>query len=382
MHAVETLIVGAGVTGTAIAHALAPDHDVLVVDSGQIAGGTTSRASGLISTPASYPASPEMGAYAVDFFRDLDGTGTFTYTERPKLNLLKTSADAEAYEALVDDLPGTIYTADEIAEQYDGMVDLSAFYGAVEYHGTGTIDAIDYTRTLKMEAEREGARFLTDTRVEEITVRDGVVSGVETEYGTIEADTVVSAVGNQTRALCADHIEVPIRSVRWEAIELRPSGTVDVEAYPMGSDPTIESYWRPINRGHLLVGGNATLATDSDAEKRGASQEFRDRVTDYIGDVLPAFSDADIVSTECCSTPDAASPDTLPIIDAPEEAPDGLVIATGFQRGGVLTSPCTGRIARSLVTGEACPLPQEPFSLSRFDDRSASFELQSIYAMN
>ena len=323
-----------------------------------------------------------MGEYAVEFFRTLDGSGTFTYTERPKLNLLGTAADAGEYESLVDDLPATIYTADEVAERYDGKVDLSAFYGAVDYLGTGTIDAIDYTRTLKMEAEQEGARFLTDTRVEKITTQDGEVTGVETEYGPIEAETVVSAVGNQTRALCTGHVEVPVRPVRWEAVELRPSENVDVESYPMGSDPTIESYWRPINRGHLLVGGNATPAAEPDAAKRGASEEFQNRITDYIGEILPAFSDAEIVSTECCSTPDAASPDTLPIIDAPESAPDGLIVATGFQRGGVLTSPCTARIVRSLQTGEECPVPLEPFRLSRFDDRSASFELESIYARN
>lgn len=382
MEPVDTLIVGAGVTGTAIAHALAPDQDVLVVDAGQVAGGTTSRASGLISTPASYPKYPELGRYAIEFFRELDGTGAFTFTERPKLNLLETADNASYYRDLVPDLPARVFTADEIADRYDGDVDLSAFYGAVEYEGTGTIDAIDYTRTLKMEAEREGARFLTDTRVDRITADSGHVTGVETEYGKIKADSVVSAVGRETRSLCREHVEVPIREVRWEAVELRPTTDVDVERLPMGSDPTIESYWRPINRGNLLVGGNATAVDEPATEKRGASEEFQQRVLEYIPEVLPGFADAEIVSSECCSTPDAASPDTLPIVDAPPDAPSGLVVATGFQRGGVLTSPCTGRIARSLVTGEECPLPMKPFRLSRFENRSSDFELQSIYAID
>jgi len=35
-ESVDVAIVGAGVTGVACAHGLAPDHDVLVIDAGQV----------------------------------------------------------------------------------------------------------------------------------------------------------------------------------------------------------------------------------------------------------------------------------------------------------------------------------------------------------
>lgn len=75
----------------------------------------------------------------------------------------------------------------------------------------------------------------------------------------------------------------------------------------------------------------------------------------------------------------AATPDAMPIIDAPDDAADGIVVATGFQRGGVLTSPCTRAMVRSLVTSKSSPVPLEPFALSRFESRTSDFELPSIY---
>jgi glycine/D-amino acid oxidase-like deaminating enzyme len=147
----------------------------------------------------------------------------------------------------------------------------------------------------------------------------------------------------------------------------------------MGSDPHSETYWRPIHVDHVLVGGNPTAAEAPRDAKRGVSDAFLDRVRRRIPSLLPALRDATVVKGECCPTPDAATPDAMPIVDAPDDVPDGIVVATGFQRGGVLTSPCTRAIVRSLVTGEPSEIPHEPFALSRFDSRTSDFDPPSIY---
>lgn len=375
---VDVVIVGAGVTGTACAHGLAADHDVLVLDKGQVGSGATSRASGLISTSASYPEVPEAGEVAMEFFRSLDGTGIFDFTQRPKLHLVPEAGVENARTYATNSSSAAFLDRDEVDEQYPDAVDMVDYGGALEYTDTGTINALDYTLTLKREAERNGAEFRTDTQVNSIIVGDGSTTDVTTEYGTIRAPNVVVAAGWRTRELLESIVTVPTRPIRWEAVEFAPDDGLP-ESFPMGSDPLSETYWRSIHGDNVLVGGNPTTVERPQQTKYGVSAGFLSHVRERIPVLLPVLENAAVVKGECCPTPDAATPDAMPIIDAPDDAADGIVIATGFQRGGVLTSPCTRVMVRALVTGESSPVPLEPFALRRFDSRTSDFELPSIY---
>lgn len=62
------------------------------------------------------------------------------------------------------------------------------------------------------------------------------------------------------------------------------------------------------------------------------------------------------------------------IVDAPAEAPDGLVVATGFHAGGIMTSPAAGAAIRELVADDPAPFPLDSFALDRFDTREPDFE--------
>lgn len=378
IETVDVVIVGAGVTGTACAHGLSPDYDVLVLDKRQVGSGATSRASGLISTPASYPEVPEAGEVAMEFFRSLDGTGIFSFTQRPKLHLVPDAGVENARAYAANSSSAKFLGPDEVDNQYPGAVNMVDYGGALEYADTGTIDALDYTLTLKREAERNGAEFRTDTQVESILADGDSATGVTTEYGTVRASSVVVAAGWRTRELLKSKVTVPTRPIRWEAIEFAPDDGLP-QSFPLGSDPLSETYWRPIHGDNVLVGGNPTAVERPQQTKHGVSSRFLDHVSERIPALLPALRNATVVKGECCPTPDAATPDAMPIVDAPDDAPDGIIVATGFQRGGVLTSPCTRAIVRSLVTGESSPVPLEPFALSRFESRTTNFDLPSIY---
>ena len=60
------------------------------------------------------------------------------------------------------------------------------------------------------------------------------------------------------------------------------------------------------------------------------------------------------------------TPDALPVLDTPEEAPD-LVVAFGFSGHGFCLGPVTGRILAALATGEEPGHDLSPFRLSRFN---------------
>lgn len=375
-RAYDVVVIGAGVIGCIAAYQLAPDHRVLVVDKGQVAADATSRASGALTTPSVYPEDPAIGEHAMAFFKEFDGVGTFSFVEREKLQPVGPESEADAREDA--GRPGVNFLEiDAIEERYpDLFVELSKYVGVLEYRNTGLADPTDYARSLKHAAESLGAEFRTDTLVEEVLVDGGSVQGVRTEYGSVDADQVVMATNWYTRDLLEGVLEVPVRPFRWNAMVFDLGR--DVGHYPIGAETSLEIYWRPTANGHLLVGGGEHLVTDPRSPP-GITDEFAATVREEVPKLLDGFAGAELIKTECCPTADSATPDTWPIIDAPEEGPDGLVVATGFQRGGIMTSPCAGTAIRSLVTGEDCPFSLDHFALDRLETRTADFEFVSLY---
>ena len=369
----RVVVVGAGVSGLAAARELVPDHEVLVLDAGGVAADTSSRASGMISLSLE-PIPDSWATFAREAFRDLDGRGVFSFAERETVRLVREGADPpEPADS------GTLgfHAPAELRDRYpDSFGDLSGYAGGVVYDGTGYLDALDYAMTLKWDAERAGAAVFRDHAVTGLRVEDGRVAGVETEYGPVDADHVVYATGWRTRDLLAEHVELPVRPMRWNAVVVEPTEPLP-ETCPLGSEGESRTYWRPTARGDVLIGGNEHLLADPEGTPMGVDGSFRDLVFEEVAPLLRGVAEGRLQREDCCPTADSASPDGLPIVDAPTEAPDGLVAVTGLHGRGVMLSPVVGRTVRSLVTGEAAPFPVDPLRLDRFEDRSADFEYLS-----
>lgn len=370
----RVVVVGAGISGLAIARELASDHDVVVFEKSGIATDTSSRASGMISLSLE-PIPEAWSTYAREFFRELDGRGVFSFVERETVSLVP----AKNADDRVDPSPdtATYLGRSELSTRYpETFGDLSSYAGGVVYGGTGYLNALDYAMTLKWEAQQVGAGVFRDHAVTGLRVTDGDVVGVETEYGPVDAEHVVYATGWRTREQLSDHVEIPVRPLRWNAIVLESSDPLPADA-PLGSEPTMRVYWRPTPRGEVLIGGNEHLLADPDETPMDVESEFRDLVTGKVVPLLSGFDDANIRREDCCPTADSASPDGRPIVDAPPEAPDGLVVVTGLHGRGVMLSPLTARTVRSLVAEEPAPFPTEGLALSRFEDRSPDFDYRS-----
>jgi len=372
----DIAIVGGGVVGCIAAYQLAPDHDVVVIEKDKIGGDATSRASGVVTTTSVYPEYPEMGEHAMDFFKQFDGTGTYSFTQREKVHMISDEIDEEVrQEAQREGV--TLLEADELEEHYPEMFgDLSDYAGALLYRNTGVTDPSEYASSLKHAAEGLGAEFRTDTEVKNVLLDGDSVTGVETEYETLHAENVVIAANWYSRELLDGVIELPVRPFRWNAMVFDVGE--DVSHYPLGAETDLEIYWRPTPEGNLLVGGGEHFIEDPHSPS-AIVDAFDEKVRTEVPSLLRTLEDATVIRNDCCPTGDSATPDTWPIIDAPDEGPEGLVIASGFQRGGVMTSPITGTAVRSLITGEECPFPLEPFKLDRLKTRHAEFDFVSLY---
>jgi glycine/D-amino acid oxidase-like deaminating enzyme len=132
---------------------------------------------------------------------------------------------------------------------------------------------------------------------------------------------------------------------------------------------------RPEHNGDLLVGGMAELVDDPGAASTSADEAFRDQCAAAVPDLFYGFDTAGVVND--WAGVDTASPDARPIIDAPTETPDGLVVATGFNGLGVMVSPVVGPAVRELLGGASAPFALSSFSMERFDRTGVEFDLRS-----
>ena len=372
--AYDTVIVGSGIAGLSAALRLALDHDVVVVDRAGIGEGTSSRASGVMTAPVDYPDQPGWAEHTTEFFRDLDGTGTFEWTDRNYVRGVRPEDLDRAEEAAEADGVSLVDAA-----EYDSVFDEDAPYEyAAVWEDCGYCSVDDLLATMYSQARREGVEFRPDTTVTSVSVENGAVTGIETEYGSVEAETVVAAAGSGTRDLLADVLELPIRKFTWNVAYLE----VDLEeGYPMGGDPNFGVYWRGTDDGHLLVGLEHRYASEPPEEEQAFGGRLDPFVSEELGGLLAAVDpDSEVVRYEVCPMADSTTPDAKGIIDAPAEGPDGLVIAAGFHGAGVMATGSIGTAVRSLVTGEPAPFDLDPFELDRFDTRGTDFEFASLFS--
>ncbi|MDY6819562.1 MAG: FAD-dependent oxidoreductase [Halobacteriales archaeon] len=372
----DVVIVGAGVVGCSIARELATDHTVVVIDAGQIAGGTTGHASGLVSIVQDWKPQFDAARYAIEFFREFDGTAGFTFNERPSVRLA-TEAGVETAQEIAEAVETAGFEAeylDAVAldERYPAVFDRDTFVGGTVFADTGWVDPYSYTMALKSSATNRGAHFEPGTKVTEIHTDGDAVTGVTTDAGTIDADWVITAAGWQTRSLLDGMVTIPTRPFRYQTVNLAIDRELD-GTYPMGWERLSRLYWRPEHNGELHVGGGPYFVADPTDQASGPTAAFRRLVADRIPQYLTGIGDARIVGGATCPSGDAASPDGYPLVGTPAEAPDGLVVATGMHGLGVMGSPVVARQVRATVTGDPPPFDSEFLDPDRFGSNAATF---------
>jgi glycine/D-amino acid oxidase-like deaminating enzyme len=375
----DVVVVGAGVIGCGIAQQLAPDHDVAVLDKGAVAGEASGFSAGLIAPTLFYPDLPSVARHANGFFREFDGTGEFSFTQRRRIELI-TEAEEDRARSLADliqrqDLPAKFLEVDDVEREYPWF-DTSDFVGGLQIGDAGWIDPYTFTTALKRDAESQGTTVETNTEVTGLEVTDGHVTGVRTENGTVNGSKVVFASGWRTRDLLDDHLTVPVKPYRLQCVTLEPETDLP-EDFPLARIANEELYMRPEHNGDLLVGGGEYIETEPERVSRGISEteEFRNQVASVIPRVVDGFDRAEFV--DGWIGVDSCTPDGRPIIDEPGPGPDGLFVATGFNGLGMVNSPIAPAIIRALVTGEESPIPTDPFSYDRVGSYSPDFDLQS-----
>ena len=197
-----------------------------------------------------------------------------------------------------------------------------------------------------------GAHLITAAAV--LRRADDRVVGVETADGSrIDAATTVLAAGAWSGAICAD---VPVRPIKGQTLRLRREGLPlrHIVRATVKGNPI---YVVPRGDGRFVVGASSEEAGFDRSPRAGAVYELlRDAQS-----VLPELSEA--VLDEVCTGLRPGTPDNAPLIGP--SGTDGLVLATGHYRNGVLLAPITADAIAALLTEGELPEPVAPFTPAR-----------------
>lgn len=403
----DVVVVGAGAVGSAVARALAPDANVLLLDKTGVASEASGMAAGLTCPTLFAYKRPAEARHANEFLRSFSGTAGFTYDTRSRIELFRPEHESVARDLAAEmsaaGFPVSYRSAATLEERYASF-DLRDWAGGVEIADAGFVDdTYVYTKALAADAERRGATVRTGVEVTGPALDGGALVGVDTASGTIEAESVVFAAGWRTRDLLSEVVSIPTRPFLLQAASMDPPTELD-EGFPLGRMASESIYFRPQHNGRLRIGGGEHLVDDPGERASGVSdprhvedrmatrnvtaqEAVDDTVTDDFRDraerVVPQFmigygSAADVPLDDGWRGVDAATGDGEPIIDAPPSAPDGLVVATGFNGLGITKSPTAAAAVRELVTGDGAPFDVDRFRLDRLPD-STGFELQDTF---
>jgi glycine oxidase len=224
--------------------------------------------------------------------------------------------------------------------------------GGIAAHGDAQADPRATARALAAAVDE----LALGVRVDAIEHEHGRVTGVRTDSGPIECESVVVAAGAWSAALAPDGEGPPVRPVKGQILELR--------ARPGMPEPLTRIVRTP--RCYLVGRGDGRVVLGATVEEQGfdtaVTADGVYRLLEAAWEVLPEVGELEVVEAHAGLRP--GTPDNGALV-GPGEL-DGLVWATGHWRNGVLLAPLTGDAVAELLAGGSLPNELAPLSPERF----------------
>ncbi|MFJ3211088.1 glycine oxidase ThiO [Streptomyces flaveolus] len=234
--------------------------------------------------------------------------------------------------------------------------------GGLRVDGDHQIDPRRLAGALVAACERAGVVFHR-VWADRLTVAGDRATGVVTADGTVlEAGQVVLAGGSLSGRLAGvpDAVLPPVRPVKGQVLRLtmpRAHGPLlsrTVRAVVRGNP----LYLVPRESGELVVGATSEeLGWDTTVTAGGVYELLRD-----AHELVPGITELPLTETRSGLRP--GSPDNAPLLGP--TGLEGLLLATGHYRNGVLLTPVTGDVMAHVLTTGELPEVGRPFTPRRF----------------
>ncbi|WP_046734212.1 glycine oxidase ThiO [Streptomyces humi] len=234
--------------------------------------------------------------------------------------------------------------------------------GGLRVDGDHQIDPRRLAAALVTACERAGVVFHRDWAERLTVVRERATGAVTRAGEELGAGQVVLAAGSLSGRLAGvpDDVLPPVRPVKGQVLRLTvppryaPFLSRTVRAVVRGGNV----YLVPRENGELVVGATSEeLGWDTTVTAGGVYELLRD-----AHELVPGITELPLTETRAGLRP--GSPDNAPLL-GPTRV-DGLLLATGHYRNGVLLTPVTGDVMAELLAGGELPEEARPFTPGRF----------------
>jgi glycine oxidase len=367
----DVLIIGGGVIGLAIAHALARRgvRNLTVIEKNEFGREASWAAGGILA--------PQVETDKDDDFFRIACAGRDLYRDFARSLQDETGIDVQLNPT------GTLYVAfteDEEAElrarfawqQDQGLAvewrdrddarrlepHLSEKVRcALRFPNDFQVENRRLVEALLIANERLGVRLHRDCEAKALQIENSRVVGVETSQGVISAHSIVLAAGAWSSSLnCAVTLpQLEVEPVRGQMLRFNPP-----EQLAHHVIYSSRGYLVPRSDGRLLAGST----TESAGFKKRVTNDGINAIKSMAVEIAPALESLMVVDSWAGLRPRAS--DGLPVL-GPTRHVSGLFYATGHYRNGILLAPITGElIAEAILSGVTSPM-LSPFSPDRFD---------------
>jgi glycine oxidase len=363
MH--DVVVIGGGVIGLAVAHELAQDQSVLLVERGMTGEGTSWAAAGMLSPQSEADdAGPffQLSLAGLQMYRDFvrnleeesgvdpeyihDGVLVLAASEKDLATLQARARWQNAAGLRAEILPAAeVYTVEPLIT--------AEVEGALLLPNDHQVSPRQLTKSLAEACRRRKVEIRSGVAVDSVLSENGRVAGVVAGGQRVEAGQVVVCAGVWSGQIEGLSPSIPLTPRKGQILSLMAPHRIFRHMIRWGS-----SYFVPRRDGEVIVGAtNEDAGFDRSLTAAGVGRLLTDaqKISSHVG----AFP---IRETWTGLRP--ATPDGLPIIG--EASIRGLWYATGHYRNGILLAPITAAIVASLIAGEKPPIPIEPFDPHRF----------------
>jgi glycine oxidase len=216
-----------------------------------------------------------------------------------------------------------------------------------------SVDNRALTRAVLHAAQQSGVEIFPGHAVRAIWREGDRCAGLELQGEKVSAKWTLVAAGCFSQRIEGVKAYAPVRPAKGQMIALRADG-LDIERVLWSE----KIYLVPRNDGRILAGATVEYV-GFDKHVTAGSVE---KILSAAMELAPELASARIEETWAGLRPD--SPDHLPIL-GPTDL-EGLVIATGHFRSGILLTPITARLVRQWVMEQRVSVEWERFSPMRF----------------
>jgi sarcosine oxidase, subunit beta len=362
----DVVIVGGGVMGASTAFHLAESGvNVVLVERGELSGGSTSRAAGGVRANFSDELNILLGQRSLELFADfgrrpgqeidLHRSGYLFVLTRPEDVELFTSSVALQNSLGVESRMIDVEEACRLSPLLDPEGVLAAAWSPHDGHCTPESVVLGYATG----ARRLGATVRTGVACTGITTSGDEITAVQTSDGDIATGCVIDCAGAWSPEIAAYvEVDLPVTPYKRELLITEPLREPIEMAFTI--DYATSLYWHREGPG-ILTGFSRkdvdpTFDTTRDAD-------FPERLAELAEQRAPALLDLGVRSGWAGLY--EVTPDHNALLGESRQV-SRFLYATGFSGHGFLQGPAVGEILRDMYLGETPSIDVTPLDVERF----------------